>query len=78
MWPQVLHVRNMPPDATEADVLELCRPFGRIIRIKLTGGAQKNQVLLSSVDVGWSGSNQSHAPHKQKGLGQCQVGTIAA
>jgi hypothetical protein len=41
---QVLHVRNLPPDATEADVLELCRPFGRILRIKLTGSAHNYQV----------------------------------
>jgi RNA recognition motif-containing protein len=42
--PQVLHVRNLPPDATEEDVLELCRPFGRIVRIKLTGTAHNYQV----------------------------------
>lgn len=29
-------MRNLAPEATEADVAELCRPFGRVLRVKLT------------------------------------------
>ena len=44
---QVIHVRNLPPDATTDDVLELCRPFGRAMKVKLMGpgqGQKGNQV----------------------------------
>ena len=39
--PQVLHVRNLPPDAAEADLLELCRPFGRVLRVKVLSATAK-------------------------------------
>lgn len=35
--PQVLHVRNLPNDATEDEVQQLCRSFGRVVRIKMSG-----------------------------------------
>ena len=35
---KVLHVRHLPADAGEADVLALCRPFGRPVKIKLVAG----------------------------------------
>ena len=40
---QVLHIRNLPPDATEADIVELCRPYGRIVKTKLNTGSAKQQ-----------------------------------
>uniref|UniRef100_A0A383W6L8 RRM domain-containing protein n=1 Tax=Tetradesmus obliquus TaxID=3088 RepID=A0A383W6L8_TETOB len=40
---KVLHIRNLPPDATEADIVELCRPYGRIVKTKLNTGSAKQQ-----------------------------------
>lgn len=37
----MLHIRNLPPDATEEDVLELCTPFGRVIKTKMCVGQAK-------------------------------------
>lgn len=41
----MLHVRNLPPDATEQDVLQLCKPFGRV-RVRLNAGAIKHQAFI--------------------------------
>jgi hypothetical protein len=38
----VLHVRNLPPEATEEEVLELCRPFGRVMRIRMMRDSGQN------------------------------------
>lgn len=43
---QVLHVRNLPPDATEQEVMQLCKPFGRVVRIRLNAGAIKHQAFV--------------------------------
>jgi polypyrimidine tract-binding protein 2 len=43
---QVLHVRNLPPDATEQDIQQLCKPFGRVVRIRLNAGAIKHQAFV--------------------------------
>eukprot|EP00877_Chromochloris_zofingiensis_P014781 jgi/Chrzof1/9557/Cz04g07230.t1 len=43
---KVLHVRNLPPDATEEELRELCQPFGRIIKIKLNAGQSRNQAFV--------------------------------
>lgn len=34
---QVLHVRNLPNDVTEEEIQQLCRPFGRVMRTKMSG-----------------------------------------
>jgi hypothetical protein len=47
---QVLHIRNLPPDATEADIVELCKPHGRIVKTKLNTGSSKTQANQAFVE----------------------------
>jgi polypyrimidine tract-binding protein 2 len=42
----VLHIRNLPPEVTEQEVMDLCRPFGRIVRTKVNAGQTKNQAFV--------------------------------
>jgi RNA recognition motif-containing protein len=48
---QVLHVRNLPPDATEQDIMQLCKPFGRVVRLRLNAGAIKHQAFVEFENV---------------------------
>jgi polypyrimidine tract-binding protein 2 len=47
---QVLHIRNLPPDATESDIVELCKPYGRIVKTKLNTGSAKSQANQAFVE----------------------------
>lgn len=47
---QVLHVRNLPPDATEQDVIDLCKPFGRIVKTKISTGNAKTQANQAFIE----------------------------
>jgi hypothetical protein len=47
---QVLHIRNLPPDATESDIAELCKPYGRIVKTKLNTGSAKTQANQAFVE----------------------------
>jgi polypyrimidine tract-binding protein 2 len=47
----VLHVRNLPPDATEQEIMQLCKPFGRVVRIRLNAGAIKHQAFVEFENV---------------------------
>jgi hypothetical protein len=49
--PQVIHIRNLPPDATEGDVEALCKPYGRIVRTRLNAGAIKHQAFVEFENV---------------------------
>lgn len=48
---QVLHIRNLPPDATEADIMQLCKPYGRIVRVRLNAGQIKHQAFVEFESV---------------------------
>lgn len=48
---QVLHIRNLPPDVTEQELLELCRPFGRVTKVKLNTGESRNQCFVEFESV---------------------------
>jgi hypothetical protein len=48
---QVLHIRNLPPDATEADIMQLCKPYGRVVRLRLNAGAIKHQAFVEFENV---------------------------
>lgn len=48
---QVLHIRNLPPDVNEEEVVELCRPFGRIVRTRVNTGQTKNQAFVEFDNV---------------------------
>eukprot|EP00775_Hariotina_reticulata_P003208 gene3208-3485_t len=43
---KVLHIRNLPPDVTEQEVVDLCKPYGRIMKIKLNAGQSRNQCFV--------------------------------
>ncbi len=44
---KVLHVRNVPPDATERDIAQLGIPFGKMTSLVLA--KRKNQVTLTYI-----------------------------
>jgi len=46
---KVVHIRNVPPDATESDLINLGIPFGRVTNVLLLKG--KNQAFLEFADV---------------------------
>ncbi|XP_044981380.1 polypyrimidine tract-binding protein homolog 1-like isoform X2 [Hordeum vulgare subsp. vulgare] len=48
---KVLHLRNLPWECTEDELVELCRPFGRIVNTKSGVGANRNQAFVEFTDV---------------------------
>ncbi|XP_046852492.1 polypyrimidine tract-binding protein 1-like [Xenia sp. Carnegie-2017] len=49
---KVLHIRNLPDAATEADILQLGIPFGKIVNIlKITKSKGKPQAFLEMEDI---------------------------
>ena len=46
---KVLHLRNMPWECTEEELVELCKPFGRIVNTKSGVGANRNQAFVEFV-----------------------------
>ncbi|XP_045794236.1 polypyrimidine tract-binding protein homolog 1-like isoform X1 [Trifolium pratense] len=47
---KVLHLRNLPWECSEEELIELCNPFGRIINTKCNVGANRNQAFVEFVD----------------------------
>ncbi|WOL17135.1 hypothetical protein Cni_G25924 [Canna indica] len=48
---KVLHVRNLPWECTEEELVALCKPFGRIVNTMCNVGANKNQAFVEFVDL---------------------------
>ncbi|CAD5165254.1 unnamed protein product [Musa acuminata subsp. malaccensis] len=48
---KVLHVRNLPWECTEEELVALCEPFGRIVNTMCNVGANKNQAFVEFVDL---------------------------
>ncbi|XP_038696502.1 polypyrimidine tract-binding protein homolog 1-like isoform X1 [Tripterygium wilfordii] len=48
---KVLHLRNLPWECTEEELIELCKPFGRIVNTKCNVGANRNQAFVEFVDI---------------------------
>ncbi|KAL0343868.1 UNVERIFIED_CONTAM: Polypyrimidine tract-binding protein1 [Sesamum angustifolium] len=48
---KVLHLRNLPWECTEEELVELCRPFGKIVNTKCNVGANRNQAFVEYVDL---------------------------
>eukprot|EP00850_Spirogloea_muscicola_P026273 SM006425S20120 [mRNA] locus=s6425:54:808:- [translate_table: standard] len=48
---KVLHVRNLPWECTEDELVELCKPFGKILNTKLNVGANHNQAFVEFVSA---------------------------
>jgi hypothetical protein len=53
---KVLHLRNLPWECAEEELVELCKPFGRIVNTKSGVGANHNQAFVEFV-------SPSPAPH---------------
>jgi RNA recognition motif-containing protein len=46
---KVLHLRNLPWECAEEELVELCKPFGRIVNTKCGVGANRNQAFVEFV-----------------------------
>ncbi|KAJ8747870.1 hypothetical protein K2173_013038 [Erythroxylum novogranatense] len=48
---KVLHLRNLPWDCTEEELIELGKPFGKVVNTKCNVGANKNQAFIEFADL---------------------------
>ncbi|RRT50760.1 hypothetical protein B296_00051535 [Ensete ventricosum] len=46
---KVLHLRNLPWECTDEELVELCKPFGKIVNTKCNVGANHNQAFVEFV-----------------------------
>lgn len=46
---KVLHLRNLPWECTEEELIELGKPFGTVVNTKCNVGANKNQAFIEFV-----------------------------
>ncbi|XP_035550727.1 polypyrimidine tract-binding protein homolog 1 isoform X1 [Juglans regia] len=48
---KVLHLRNLPWECAEEELIELCKPFGKIVNTKSNVGANRNQAFVEFADL---------------------------
>ncbi|GMN44447.1 hypothetical protein TIFTF001_013649 [Ficus carica] len=48
---KVLHLRNLPWECTEEELVELGKPFGKVINTKCNVGANRNQAFIEFADL---------------------------
>lgn len=48
---KVLHLRNLPWDCSDEELVELCKPFGKIVNTKCNVGANRNQAFVEFADL---------------------------
>lgn len=48
---KVLHLRNLPWECTEEELIELGKPFGKVVNTKCNVGANRNQAFIEFVGV---------------------------
>ncbi|KAJ7971000.1 Polypyrimidine tract-binding-like protein [Quillaja saponaria] len=48
---KVLHLRNLPWECNEEELVELCKPFGKIVNTKCNVGANRNQAFVEFTDL---------------------------
>jgi len=48
---KVLHLRNLPWECSEEELVELCKPFGKIVNTKCNVGANHNQAFVEFADL---------------------------
>ncbi|XP_019058932.1 PREDICTED: polypyrimidine tract-binding protein homolog 1 isoform X2 [Tarenaya hassleriana] len=48
---KVLHLRNLPWECTEEELIQLCDPFGKIVNTKCNVGANRNQAFVEFADL---------------------------
>lgn len=46
---KVIHLRNLPWECVEEELIELCQPFGKVVNTKCNVGANKNQAFVEFV-----------------------------
>ncbi|GJX41156.1 polypyrimidine tract-binding protein homolog 1 isoform X1 [Tanacetum coccineum] len=47
---KVIHLRNLPWECTEDELVQVCKPFGNIVNTKCNVGANRNQAFVEFVD----------------------------
>ncbi|KAK6913281.1 RNA recognition motif domain [Dillenia turbinata] len=57
---KVLHLRNLPWECTEEELVELCKPFGKIVNTKCNVGANRNQAFVEFADLNQAISMNSY------------------
>lgn len=48
---RVLHMRNLPWECSEEELIELCKPFGKVVNTKVNVGANHNQAFVEFVST---------------------------
>ncbi|KAL4284971.1 hypothetical protein GQ457_16G025240 [Hibiscus cannabinus] len=48
---KVLHLRNLPWECTEEELIELGNPFGKVVNTKCNVGANRNQAFIEFADL---------------------------
>eukprot|EP00249_Psilotum_nudum_P022524 c28548_g2_i1 orf=1-387(-) len=48
---KVIHLRNLPWECSEEELVELCKHFGKVINTKLNVGANRNQAFVEFADL---------------------------
>ncbi|RWV86810.1 hypothetical protein GW17_00051255, partial [Ensete ventricosum] len=48
---KVLHLRNLPWECMEEELIELGKPFGKIVNTKCNVGANRNQAFVEFVSA---------------------------
>ena len=48
---KVLHLRNLPWECTEEELIELGKPFGKVVNTKCNVGANRNQAFIEFVST---------------------------
>ncbi|XP_023550948.1 polypyrimidine tract-binding protein homolog 2 isoform X1 [Cucurbita pepo subsp. pepo] len=48
---KVLHLRNLPWECTEEELIELGKPFGKVVNTKCNVGANRNQAFIEFADI---------------------------
>ncbi|KAG6548753.1 hypothetical protein Mapa_009763 [Marchantia paleacea] len=48
---KVLHVRNLPWECSSEELIELCKPFGKVVNTKVNVGANHNQAFVEFADL---------------------------
>ncbi|XP_038686189.1 polypyrimidine tract-binding protein homolog 2-like isoform X2 [Tripterygium wilfordii] len=48
---KVLHLRNLPWECTEEELIELGKPFGKVVNTKCNVGANRNQAFIEFTDL---------------------------
>ncbi|KAH9549551.1 hypothetical protein CY35_10G025900 [Sphagnum magellanicum] len=48
---RVLHMRNLPWECSEEELIELCKPFGKVVNTKVNVGANHNQAFVEFADL---------------------------